>query len=489
MPDSSKSYVTPNVAEGIFVRTGAGAQFSSIASAFAGDLLELSDPTTALPKLGIAGEWIQVRTAKGVPGWVNARYVGQVTVGTATAGTMPAPILPIAPPPTPAPVAPPAPTPTFPILASGQPPLFVHTTYKTGQFVRSGPGKEYADVASTEVIDRIEALGDRSANLAKLGKDGEWIQVRTSKGVVGYAAAAYLEIFPEEMPWTEGQALVGLHGPTEAWSDRWNDAAYRMVSDARIEAVKILASNDLLAAGAFKATDIVSKLRSLGVRFILARLFAKFGERRSPQQFVDEVGPSAQALFNSGVKHFEVHNEPNLNLPHSPEGMFTTWQNGAEFAQFFQQAVMLLKQNYGLSGAYFGYPGLSPIKVLDPGKMYPMPQFLTESDAAVRHADFFCMHTYWGADGTSYLDSLSEVRRYCQMFPTKRIFVTEFANVAPWVGKDIKGEEYRKFFAEARRLPSNLGALFSYVMSSAGDYSEQVWAGSSISATVGRRTA
>ncbi len=149
--------------------------------------------------------------------------------------------------------------------------------------------------------------------------------------------------------------------------------------------------------------------------------------------------------------------------------------------------MALLKQEYDLSGAFFGFPGLSPVTFIEPQRRYLMSQFLTEADYAVRTADFVCMHTYWGGDGSTYLDSINQVRAFCQRYVNKLILVSEFANASQNVGKDVKGREYALYYTEAKKLPANLGGLFSYVMTSAGDYANQTWAGSSIPQTVGTR--
>jgi len=488
---TGKVYVTPNSAEGIFIRSGAGPQFSPVASAFIGDNLELVDPAMSLAKVGVRGEWVQVRAATGATGWINARYVSQSYVETPNVGGAIPPQPPVIPPPVVQPpvVQPPAPPQPVIPMPPGVPPLYVHTTYRTGQFVRSGPGAQHPDIASINPPDKVEALGDRAANLSKLGKDGEWIQIKTTTGVVGWALAKLLELMPEVMVFNLGHALAGLHGPTEAWSDRWNDGAYNMLRDSRMEAVKMMASNDLLNQGAGRVTDIVNRLRGVGMKFILARLFAKFESPKSPRDFVNEVAPAAKALLAAGVSHFEVHNEPNLNIQDSREGMFVQWQNGREFGQFFQESVALLRQEQGMANAFFGFPGLSPNEENNRSTgRYPMSFFLNEADPVVRSADFVCMHNYWYSENDAAVQiAINEVRSFCQRYANKVIFVTEFANTHPTVVKSVKGHHYAKYYQLAKTLPANLGTVFSYAMRSAGDYGDQIWENSPIVQIVGSR--
>ena len=367
--------------------------------------------------------------------------------------------------------------------------------------LHGGAGTAFEKIQTLFIGDAMVALEAPDAARAKIGKAGQWIQVATPGGAKGWVdggGVGEVEVEAAKVSartvfvWREGHAMAGLHGPTEAWVDRWDDEAINTVREAKIEAVKLLASNDLLVFGAPKVHELVDRLRGAGVKFILARLFSQFGERRKEEDFVNDVGPAAQALFAKGVKYFEVHNEPNLNLPHSREGMFVQWQDGAGFADFYVNVVAMLRAKYPeLKDARFGYPGLSPVvpETAEPGSKYPMEKFLKESTKAVKAADFICMHVYWGGDGTAYSAALKSVEQFCAMFPDKLVLVTEFANTAAEsaVGRDTKGQEYARFFTEARKLPTNLGALFSYALQSAGDYSEQVWKGSTIAASVGKR--
>jgi hypothetical protein len=466
-----KLYVTPNQKDGIIVRDGPGLQYNFIDTAFIGDRIEvLEDTAQALAKIGQRGPWLKVRTPNGISGWVFARFVQR-----ATADTTPTP--------TPTPVEPPV---VVPIK-----PLALHTTAQGGLYVRTGPGSEYHPLTSVLPSQRLEALGAPSDVRAKLGKYGEWIQLKTPQGATGYSAAWYLEEIIEPFVWTLGHALVGLHGPAEPWSDRWDTQAYQIVQQARIEAIKLLASNELLASGPDRVTDVLNRLRAVGVRFFMARLLYAFGEPRTPEQFVEAVLPATRCLFERGVQYFEVHNEPNLNTDGSREGMWVAWQNGREFGAFFEKAVGLLREQ--LPAAYFGFPAVSSGFDI-PKVRANSDQFLSEaSDAIKNSADFICMHTYWGIGGTTYLDSINEVKKFCSKYFNKLVFVSEFDNGSATIGKDIKGREYAQFYTEAKKLPANLGALFSFVLSAAEgnnrrDFPDEIWIDSPIAQYVGARS-
>ena len=92
--------------------------------------------------------------------------------------------------------------------------------------------------------------------------------------------------------------------------------------------------------------------------FIVTRLFfsvdAGSKTRFSPQNFVDFVMNGLTGCYQAGVRYFEVHNEPNLDI----EGMSWNWANGAEFGSWLTQVINLLKPRF--PEARWGYPGLSP---------------------------------------------------------------------------------------------------------------------------------
>lgn len=353
----------------------------------------------------------------------------------------------------------------------------------------------YNRSTDTSIIKAKAYIGDilelvDPTDISKIDISNAWIEVVLGSSTAWVKADQVSLAQPvTSLVWKEGHALVGLHGPTEPWADRWNDSLYQMITTAKIEAVKLLASRELLAFGEGKVTEIVARLHQAGVKVIIARLFAKFNSPKTPQEFVNEVGQAYQVLYNHGVRYFEVHNEPNLNMPDSPEGMYINWKNGKEFSQFFLEVLHLLKSYpYELPEAQLGFPGLSPVGFSDTLHYYARDQFLLEADEAIKRSDFICMHTYWDSANMTYRDSLKSIQKMCNDYPDKLIIVSEFANTDRFTYKTIKGQEYVKFYQEAANLPSNLGALIAYTSTSAGDYNDQVWLGSSIPSLVGNRS-
>lgn len=464
-----KVIVTPIFAKGVFLYASAGTQYPKLETLYMGDQLELVDPL-AVSKIGGKGVFLQVKSPRGKSGWVEAHMVQQAYVG----------------PHLDAPGKPSQPArPTQPTTPTEK--LIIHTTADRGQYLRSGPGTTYRTVTSVFPSDALEVIGSVTEARGKLGKSGQWIQVRSPKGITGWGGAAYLEIMPPYFVWPMGFAMVGLHGPADPGAWPWDEDAYNIVRTGRVEAVKLLAAADI-------GGNVVNRLRQEGVKFIMARLFAKFAQVRTPESFVQEVGDAARRLYDSGVRHFEVHNEPNLHQAADPEGMWINWKNGAEFGQYFAASVALLKQR--MPDAQFGFPGVSPGPDAAANGVtvrYDSSRFLAEADSAIRKADFVCMHTYWTDEGLTYQDSIREVRAFCDKYPKQLIICSEFANVNEHVARDVKGREYAQFYAEAKKLPSNIGALFSYTLSSSGGSDNalirsQLWKGSPIAETVGKRS-
>jgi hypothetical protein len=136
------------------------------------------------------------------------------------------------------------------------------------------------------------------------------------------------------------------------------------------------------------------------------------------------------------------------------------------------EARNLLKQSF--PEGLFGYPGLSPGGAV-PGLRQNALEFLTESDAACREADWVGLHCYWiseqefnsAAGGLGYLE-------YRRRFPDKLLFITEFSNPEPGTPKEVKGEQYARYYQHLRSIPG-IGAAFSFVLSSSFGFVSETW--------------
>jgi lysozyme len=263
-------------------------------------------------------------------------------------------------------------------------------------------------------------------------------------------------------------ALPGLHGPADP-GNGWVPEAFEAVRQSKVRAVKMLAPD--LQPGE------VAALRNINPdMFIMARLFS--GQLNNPQGdgtpegagrwFANEIADATNSnnpmnrAYNSGLRYFEVHNEPNL----SGEGLGVNWRDGAEFARFFNTVVAALKPRY--PEARFGFPGLSPGPVAAQ-RPVEAGAFLQQAADAVARADFLGCHVYWGRDGVTLESALNDLRLLCDLYPHKLILCTEFANNRPDVPREQKADEYARFYVACRSLPANLGGTFVFALSWRGD--------------------
>jgi hypothetical protein len=290
-----------------------------------------------------------------------------------------------------------------------------------------------------------------------------WVRVRTPFGKEGWARWKYAqdnEIYlaykkaPYTPPfWGAGKCLAGV-GVANPWP--FVDADYGVISTADMELIKLISpSNQAPGQGA----DIATRLIHEG-RFVMARLFEKpGGHKMSANEFVTSVAPGFEALYKAGVRHFEIHNEPNL----PGEGLGVSWADGAEFAAWFTAVYNALKARH--ADVQLGYPGLSP-QFGNPA--FP-PQtdtwaFLDAGAAGVQRADWIGVHCYWQFESNGHWGMLSDVdgmlwQKFRARWPSKLLFITEFSNNGPNVDYATKGQQYGRYFGLLRHEPNLAGAV------------------------------
>ncbi len=138
-------------------------------------LTVLGDANVARARVGQHGQWIQIRRANGMAGYVAAWYVQLQSPGPM--------------PPEPEPEPEPEPV--------GE--LTVYTSEALN--VRNGPSASTSRVGIALPDEGLEVLGDAHAALAKVGDRGEWLHVRLPDGSRGYVAAWYVQTQPgSELP-------------------------------------------------------------------------------------------------------------------------------------------------------------------------------------------------------------------------------------------------------------------------------------------------
>lgn len=128
-------------------------------------LTVLGDADQARARVGQHGQWIQVRRADGMDGFVAAWYV---QLECATPVTEPQ------------------------VETPG--PLVVYATEALN--VRNGPSTGSSRIAIALPHEPLEVVGDRGAALAKLGDRGQWLRVCLPNDLRGYVAAWYVQVDP-----------------------------------------------------------------------------------------------------------------------------------------------------------------------------------------------------------------------------------------------------------------------------------------------------
>jgi hypothetical protein len=244
-----------------------------------------------------------------------------------------------------------------------------------------------------------------------------------------------------------------------------------VIRKGKVEAFKMLTLPD---PGENKA--LIKQLRDIKPdMFIVARLFFSVdGNSRTPftpGDFVNFVSKGFEACYEMGVRHFEVHNEPNL----PDEGDTWNWNGGAGFGTWLLQVLALLRQRHG--DLQLGYPGLSP----NDG----MRTFIDGSASAIAQCDWIGAHSYWQHPDQPPFpmngdNSGMKWRTFRSLFPDKLIMVTEFSNNRtqfnnmPTTEID-KGNQYVQYYKLLRQEP-NLGAAFAFALNWPGqDVNREGW--------------
>jgi hypothetical protein len=259
--------------------------------------------------------------------------------------------------------------------------------------------------------------------------------------------------------WSFNRCLIGLHDR----ADRHPQPADHAIARGRFESIKVQSGVQ------------VADMQAYNAQFYLCRLFESWHGRHVPvEAFVETISHDIERLVNAGVEYFEFHNEPNLTHEGlNAHGVPGSWRNGAEFAQYFIEGRKLLRRRF--PGIKVGFPGLSPGASTayqfghDRGFRMDHREFLNGAVAAIREADFLCVHAYYINMEEVRRVALAEVQMYRQRWPRKLLFVTEFSNPNP--GHNIpaadRGRQAKEFYRLVGEIPG-VGAAYYFIVSGTG---------------------
>ncbi|MFN3742613.1 MAG: C39 family peptidase [Anaerolineales bacterium] len=176
--------VTPQAVAGLRLRSAPSLTSETLSIEAAGSLLEVVEPEAeAKPKIGQQGQWLNVRNAKNMQGYVAAWFVEWVGEGTAPVpGPQPEP----APFPSPEPPPPSAPT---------EIKMFVRVKNLAAAGLRLREKPSYAGtVLNIEKAGaRLRVLEPPESARKKIGKAGEWLEVKGTNNRRGFVMALYVE--------------------------------------------------------------------------------------------------------------------------------------------------------------------------------------------------------------------------------------------------------------------------------------------------------
>ena len=263
--------------------------------------------------------------------------------------------------------------------------------------------------------------------------------------------------------WPYAVGLIGLHGRGDG---EMQGGDFDLVRRARLEAVKLTSHATGTTVKALKAIN--------PNMFIIVRPIMSFDEggrarNISPEDFVGGTAADMQRIFEADptINYIEVHNEPNLNI----EGLGGAWNNGREFAAWYDRVVQLYKERWPFKK--YGFPGLSPGPINNQ-RLIDYKQFLSDAALSAARADWVAVHGYWSSE-REMTDSNGGFtwRTVRQFFPDKLLIITEFGN--PLESKPVVAEQYARYYGMLRHVPG-LGGAFAYISSISDRRESARWA-------------
>jgi uncharacterized protein YgiM (DUF1202 family) len=296
-----------------------------------------------------------------------------------------------------------------------------------------------------------------------------WVAVKIGTEVTITASAPAPVQVTSAVPWGKCLAGLGMGNPQPL-----TQGQLKLIKDAKLEAFKVLTLGD-----PGQNQQMIAQLKSVRAdMFIVARLFfsVNVGSKFTAQNFVDFCMNGLNACYQAGVRYFEIHNEPNLEI----EGMNWNWASGGDFGSWLQQVLNIVKPRF--PDAKWGYPGLSPQPNVD--------AFLDGSAAAANACDWIGVHCYWqqtvnqppypmNGDNAGYYWRA----KFKPRFPNKMLMITEYSNNSAGVSPNDKGTQYADYIKLLRTEP-NIGAAFGFALNWPGqDNNHEGWEGSSIPST------
>lgn len=263
-------------------------------------------------------------------------------------------------------------------------------------------------------------------------------------------------------------AAIGLHASADPGDLHGGETEFREFQILRPGVIKVLSAHSELS---------VKRLAQEhpGVQWIIRAFLSFNGRTVTPAQFYDwtihDLTRTIHTLRGEGVAYsdmwVEIHNEPNL----AAEGWTTSWQNGAQFADWLQAVRAAYRQPF--PQVNYVYPGLSPGDDV-PGVRMNAARFLQESETAAAACEGVGVHCYWSqswpmSTAFAHLDSY-------QRFG-KPVWVTESSRndpvqEVPWAAY---ASEYADFWRGLNARPWVKGVTYFVASATNSQYHTECW--------------
>lgn len=336
------------------------------------------------------------------------------------------------------------------------------------------------DVRKGQVVKQKDILGVVGSSGNSTGTHVHFNLQVPGKGLGGYVISDIVdptpyvnrEIVPN--PLVTGDALFGLHATADPILA---PGEVELFKSANIELIKVLSNID--------PNGLNRLVAETGVKDWIVRAFLSFGGRDiSPLQFfndtVGDVERTLSVLSSYGVfPVVELANEPNLVA----EGLVSSWTNGTEFSLWLREVLTLYRRKF--PNIKFMFPGLSPGGTIS-GIRQDSWQFLSQCREIINDLDALGIHVYWSNPNYPIEGAFREVDQYINLFPNKKIYVTESSNNM-YDSDETKAQEYIKFWQYLRTKPT-IGGVTYFISSSQHYFSDEVWLGTKIPVLVAVRT-
>jgi len=186
-------------------------------------------------------------------------------------------------------------------------------------------------------------------------------------------------------------------------------------------------------------------------------VFRMFADMRDVQMNADKFYNVHRAwlarLVLKGVRHVEVHNEPNI----ASEGLGAHWLDAVGFANYY--TVIAGKILAEFPALLVGYPGLSP--------QSNVAEWLPTIGTLIARGliDWIGAHSYWQTP--AQMDDPNHGRYYRRFLQFgKTVMLTEFSNNLGSVSPAVKADEYVRYY-RSLRVEGALLSAFCFVSSSA----------------------